>query len=322
MNTLLIRTCSNRKSSRRLRTVSCMAVVAAGRADTLEILWASGAAAVTPTRKMMRTNSVFDVASVTKVVATASACAVCIDRGLLDPIAPVSEYLPKSGSYRAASSGFAIWQPIARATIIASLIICDPEQLVDKVIEARRSGRPANALNIPVAILLSWGAHRAHHRGESGGVLPPQRVCPARHDADRLLRRFRWNRISSFRHRNQPAWFPMSRPKSWPAVGNAGLFSSAGTSHYFVRCLLRGGGAGRRASWAPRTCLAMQPCSPVGLPRRSFGWDMRPCPECPYRPPDCRSRQLAMVAGQVSRCGLTRSWGYMSLSHESDPLSK
>ena len=42
----------------------------------------------------MARDSIFDVASLTKVVATATACGICVDRGLLDPDAPLKKYLP------------------------------------------------------------------------------------------------------------------------------------------------------------------------------------------------------------------------------------
>src|SRR5690606_1640691 len=42
----------------------------------------------------MQPDTLFDVASVTKAVAAATACALCVDRGLLDPDAPMSRYLP------------------------------------------------------------------------------------------------------------------------------------------------------------------------------------------------------------------------------------
>lgn len=41
----------------------------------------------------MRPDSMFDIASVTKVVATATACAICLDRGLIAIDAPVGRYL-------------------------------------------------------------------------------------------------------------------------------------------------------------------------------------------------------------------------------------
>lgn len=55
---------------------------------------AFGLAQVEPAPVAMRRDSIFDVASVTKVVATATACAICVDEGRLDPDAPMTEYLP------------------------------------------------------------------------------------------------------------------------------------------------------------------------------------------------------------------------------------
>jgi CubicO group peptidase (beta-lactamase class C family) len=42
----------------------------------------------------MQKDTIFDVASVTKIVATATAAGICKDRGLLDPDAPMTKYLP------------------------------------------------------------------------------------------------------------------------------------------------------------------------------------------------------------------------------------
>ncbi|HAH87546.1 MAG TPA: hypothetical protein DCL60_09280, partial [Armatimonadetes bacterium] len=73
-------------------------VVAAGRSTSVDFLWAWGDASVCPERRPMAVNSIFDMASVTKVVATASACGICIDRGLLNPDAPVADYIGNIGS--------------------------------------------------------------------------------------------------------------------------------------------------------------------------------------------------------------------------------
>lgn len=43
----------------------------------------------------MRTDSIFDIASITKPMATASACAICMDRGLLNFDNAVTYYLPE-----------------------------------------------------------------------------------------------------------------------------------------------------------------------------------------------------------------------------------
>ena len=55
---------------------------------------AFGHARVLPERIPMQKDSIFDLASVTKVVATATACAVCIDEGLVDLQRPARQYLP------------------------------------------------------------------------------------------------------------------------------------------------------------------------------------------------------------------------------------
>jgi hypothetical protein len=60
-------------------------VVAAGRSTSIDFLWAWGNASVYPERRPIAVNSIFDMASVTKVIATATACGICIDRGLLNP---------------------------------------------------------------------------------------------------------------------------------------------------------------------------------------------------------------------------------------------
>jgi CubicO group peptidase (beta-lactamase class C family) len=73
-------------------------VVAAGRSTSIDFLWAWGNASVYPERRPIAVNSIFDMASVTKVIATATACGICIDRGLLNPDAPVADYIGNIGT--------------------------------------------------------------------------------------------------------------------------------------------------------------------------------------------------------------------------------
>ena len=64
--------------------------------DEREILLheAVGFAQLVPQKVRMERDSIFDVASLTKVIATATAWGICVDRGLLDPNAPMTRYLP------------------------------------------------------------------------------------------------------------------------------------------------------------------------------------------------------------------------------------
>ena len=58
-------------------------------------LRAYGRRSVTPSAQPMKTDTIFDVASLTKVTATAPAIMVLVDRGLVDPKEEVSTYLPE-----------------------------------------------------------------------------------------------------------------------------------------------------------------------------------------------------------------------------------
>lgn len=69
------------------------AVVLAGRQDQVLMQEAFGCAQVLPEKVPMGKDAVFDLASVTKVVATATACAICVDDGLVDLDRPARKYL-------------------------------------------------------------------------------------------------------------------------------------------------------------------------------------------------------------------------------------
>ena len=61
------------------------------------VVWrkAYGARALVPAREEMTTDTVFDVASLTKVVATATSAMILVERGKLRLADPVSRYIPE-----------------------------------------------------------------------------------------------------------------------------------------------------------------------------------------------------------------------------------
>jgi CubicO group peptidase (beta-lactamase class C family) len=85
-----------------------------------------GDAQVVPQRRPLREDDLFDVASLTKVMATGSLAALLYDRGALDLEAPVARWLPQLGDDKAGitvrhllahASGLPAWRPLhARAT--------------------------------------------------------------------------------------------------------------------------------------------------------------------------------------------------------------
>lgn len=70
------------------------AVVLVGTPDRVLYHEAFGWARVVPERAAMRRDSLFDIASVTKVACTATAVGILRDRGQIDPNAPMTKYLP------------------------------------------------------------------------------------------------------------------------------------------------------------------------------------------------------------------------------------
>lgn len=70
-------------------------VVLVGRRDEILLHRAYGAKAVRPDRLAMATDTVFDLASLTKAVATTSSLMVLVDRGKVDLDAPAAKYVPE-----------------------------------------------------------------------------------------------------------------------------------------------------------------------------------------------------------------------------------
>ena len=70
------------------------AVVLVGRADRILYCKAFGLAVAEPYQEPMQKDTVFDLASLTKPIATAAAVMILVDRGRLDPNDRVGDYLP------------------------------------------------------------------------------------------------------------------------------------------------------------------------------------------------------------------------------------
>lgn len=257
-------------------------VAAAGTTLADVIVWAWGDAAVEPRRVPMTTEAVFDLASLTKVVATASACAICIGRGLLDPDAPAARYLPRLG------------------------------QLPGSTIRVRDLGAHVSGYDntrfwhLPAAEFLRLTVEA-----------PPCRPAGTRYEYScrnfillgMIVEQVSGERLDIFCERNIFAPLGMSRTRFGPLadtgagpvvptreppgvisdeqarsagrpVGNAGLFSAVGDLARFARMMLAGGTLFGPSSWR----LLTSPCTPPELPARSFGWDMRPRADNLHRP--------------------------------------
>ena len=261
--------------------------IAAGTRSTLDVLWSWGQASVAPSKRAMRPDSVFDVASVTKVVATASACAICVDRGLLDPEAPAADYLPDLGQFSGSTIRVCDLATHCSGYNNRKFDASEPQQVVAQAIHdpAQWPARERYLYSCRNFILLGRIVEQV--TGESLAAFCQDHVFkplgmthtsfgPLLADLDQVV----------------PTQCPagtisdeQARRADGP-VGNAGLFTHAPDLAVFCQMILRGGATGqvrilgdKGLGWLTRRC------SPAELPARSFGWDMRPCSESLHRPP-------------------------------------
>jgi CubicO group peptidase (beta-lactamase class C family) len=261
-------------------------VFAAGDARGIQAIGAEGYAAMEPERVAMTPTCVFDLASVTKVVATATACAICRDLGLLDVEAPISTYLPGLKPLQHAcprvrdlathTSGYDNHhfdrEPSSEALLRAVLeapprwppgtryeYSCRNFILLSLIVE-RVSGRAFGEF-CDASIFRPLGLQDTAFGPLAGGASLVATECPAGVISDGQARL-------------------AGRP-----VGNAGLFSTAADLARFAQMMLRGGDWNGSRLLSPETfAVLVSPLTVAPLPRRGFGWDLRPPEECPHRP--------------------------------------
>lgn len=255
-------------------------VVAIGRDATPDCLWAAGNAAVAPTVRPMAVDAVFNIASITKAVVTATACGILMDQGKLDPEAPARHYLPE-------------FTPRPKIEIRVRDLATHTSGLANEKFYARPGDEMMRLL---LSAPISWP--------------PRSRYCYACRNyvllgliVERLtgvsLETFVREHIfaplgmtSSFgypppaatQERMVPGPYPPPNPdmhslfvRAGHMLGHAGLFTSAPDLARFSAMMLNRGQVGsKRILGETAIEWLTKPCSPAGLPPRSFGWDMRP----------------------------------------------
>lgn len=261
-------------------------VVALGTADSLPLIVAMGDAAVAPERVPMRADAMFDIASVTKAVATASACGLCIDDGLIDPEAPATDYLPELGTFAGVPPR--VHQLATHYSGIDNRKFDElaPEAMLESMVTTPVQWMPGERFEYSCRNYVLLGLLVERVTGEGLGSFCQRRLFGPLGMADTAF-----GPLHPLDARVVPSSVSpgiisdeQARQAGRP-TGNAGLFSTAEDLWRFCRMILNGGWHGEKRILGERALAwLLLPCNPPGLPRRSFGWDMRTREESPCRP--------------------------------------
>ncbi len=262
-------------------------VVCTGNVREVEVLEARGYAAVEPEHVPMSTDGVFDLASITKVVATATACGVCRDRGLLDFDAPIANYLPEMPDMHA---GIIRVRELAMHTSGYDSRKFNHDQqgeaLLHAFISAPSQWAPGTHYEYSCRnfFLLGLIVERVSGQGLSA-------FCQDAIFGPLGMNVTRFGPLINARERVVSSECPpgiISDAQAKAAgrpVGNAGLFSNALDLARFCRMMLQQGFLdGVRVLEKQTVREIIRSCTPETLPRRGFGWDLRPSSECMHRP--------------------------------------
>ena len=272
------------------------AVVVVGRGDTVVYEKAFGQRATAPLAEPMTVDTVFDLASLTKVVATTTAVMHLVERGTLRLTDPVASWVP--GFERYGKSDVTIRHLLTHVSgLRPDVDLGDPWKGYDAAIELAKD----EVLQSPPGERFVYSDINffllGHIVGRASGE--PLERYTARHvftplgmtDTGFRPPIERIGRIApTERCRFLDAW-PCKAPGEEPlrgvvhdptarrmggVAGHAGLFSTARDLTRFVRMLLGGGALGPRRVLAPLTVAKMiAPATPAGMrASRGLGWDV------------------------------------------------
>ena len=271
------------------------AVVIVGKSDQTLYEKSFGLRATVPAEEPMTLDTVFDLASLTKVVATTTAVMTLVDDGRIRLNGTVASYLP--GFERYGKGGITIRHLLTHVSGLRPDVDLHPWTGYDAAIELAKDEVPTSApgdifvysdINFfllgDIVSRVSGQSLDAYLKGRvfaplgmtETGFLPPkallERIAPTERCAD------------------QDAW-PCKRPDAAPLrgvvhdptarrmggiAGHAGLFSTARDLKLFARMLLGKGRLGATRVLSEASVAAMtSPQTPAGMTSvRGLGWDI------------------------------------------------
>jgi CubicO group peptidase (beta-lactamase class C family) len=278
------------------------AALAVGRWVRLVHLRGYGRIDIAPNAPAVTDSTMFDMASLTKVVATTTAAMILEDEAKLDLDAPIHTYLPqltdpaKSGitvrMILTHSGGFEAFAPLwrehrGRADYLTqinvrplayapgdSTIYSDWDFVLMGLIIEHITGMPLDQF-VSSRLWQPLGMHDTGFNPLASGAMPADSDCTAAFRADNpLLARIAMTEIdTAYRHMHVHGIVHDENACAMGGVaGHAGLFSSARDVAVFCQMLLNGGEYGGVRFIQPTT-VARWTTRQSSKSSRAFGWD-------------------------------------------------
>jgi uncharacterized protein YbbC (DUF1343 family)/CubicO group peptidase (beta-lactamase class C family) len=271
------------------------AVIIVGRGDTVVLRRAYGQRALEPSPEPMTLNTIFDLASLTKAVATAPAVLMLVEEGRIRLTDPVATFIPEFAKYgkdRVTVRDLLTHMSGLRADLDLADAWVGKEEAIRLACEEVLADPPGRRFVYSDInyLLLGEIVSRVSHQPFADFV------------RDRLfaplgMRETMFNPPASLVSRIAPT--QACTPYGWPCegpdmkmlrgvvhdptarrmggvAGHAGLFSTADDLTIYARMVLGGGAAGGTRVLSPLAVARMtSPATPIGEPNvRGLGWDI------------------------------------------------
>lgn len=260
------------------------AVVLIGNREEIIYSRAFGFRSLEPAKVPMSEDTIFDLASLTKVIATSTAVMQLAEKGKLNIDAPVARYWPAFG--KNGKKRITVRQLLTHYSGLRSGLSLKPgwsgyEAAMRKIIAEKPSRPPGSDFLYSDINFAALGEVVRRVSGEpldrycSRHIFTPLGMTETGFKISGVLR----GRIAPTEHReNRPICGEAHDPACYlmgGVAGHAGLFSSAADLSIFARMLLSGGEYKGARILSPRTIEMMTtPQSPEVRNARGLGWDL------------------------------------------------
>jgi CubicO group peptidase (beta-lactamase class C family) len=261
------------------------AVVLVGRADRILYCKAFGLAVAEPFQAPMRKDTVFDLASLTKPIATAAAVMVLVDRGKLDPNDLVANYLPafacngketvRLRHLLTHTSGLPAYTD-AKALKDLYGSPC-PDRVVEKICSLKAQSEPGDRFRysclgyITLAQIVRIITGQGINEFTRANIFAPLGMRHTQfHPPAAWQKRIAGTEIVDDALLRGTVHDPLARLMAG-AGGNAGLFSTASDLSIYCRMLLNGGSWNSKQVLSPAAIAMLTTAQSHG---RAYGFDV------------------------------------------------